>query len=149
MNAAHLHLATTHLPVLGFAFGVILLVWSCLRRSAELKRTALGVLVLAALLSLPAYLSGAPAMKFLPSASGFTQESIDQHAEVAQVALAGSLVVGTAALAGLVVYRAPKSFPGWFAAALVALGLVIAALMGWTANLGGRIHHPEIRVLQR
>jgi hypothetical protein len=107
-------------------------------------RSALGVLVLTGLLALPAYLTGEPAMKLLPSSSGFTQEGIDQHAEIAQVALGGGLVLGLVALAGLVAYRAPKQLPGWFTIMLILLGVFACGFMAWTANLGGKIHHPEI-----
>ena len=50
MNPAHLHLMLNHIPVLGTAFGLGLLAFALWRRSDELKKTALGVFVLVALM---------------------------------------------------------------------------------------------------
>jgi len=33
----------------------------------------------------------------------------------------------------------------WFATTSLAISLVVAGLMGWTANLGGQVRHTEIR----
>lgn len=48
MNAAHLHLALNHLPVIGSLFSALLLGWALLRSAYELKRAALGAVVLVA-----------------------------------------------------------------------------------------------------
>jgi len=53
-------------------------------------------------------------------------------------------VFGVAALATLVANRATRA-PRWLGPVALALSLVPAALMGWTANLGGQIRHSEIR----
>ena len=59
MTLSHLHLVLNHVPVIGsvIAFGLLLL--AVLRRSADLRRAALEIVVLVGLFSLPAYLSGA------------------------------------------------------------------------------------------
>ena len=61
MSPTHLHLLLNHVPVLGTAFGLGLLVFGMGRKSQELKKTALGVFVIVALLAVPAYLTGEPA----------------------------------------------------------------------------------------
>jgi hypothetical protein len=52
MTLTHLHLVLNHVPVLGTAFGLALLAFGIWRRSTELKKTALGVFVLTALMAL-------------------------------------------------------------------------------------------------
>ena len=145
MNSAHLHLVITHLPVLGSLFGLCLLVLALMQRNVQLERTSLWVFVAAAMAAVPTYLSGTPAsallMKRMP---GMSMDAGDQHAEVAVVALVAVSVLGLLALFGLVFYRQPKQPPGRFRFAAVIMALVTAALMGWTANLGGNIRHTEI-----
>jgi hypothetical protein len=146
MNAAHLHLITTHVPVYGTFLGFCLLLLALMKRSEELKRTSLLVFVCAAVLVVPTYLSGPAAAEQMKTVMpGMSLEPGEQHAEVAILALVGSLILGTASLTGLVSFRKRPALPGWFVTLAVVLGLLVSALMGWTANLGGRVRHTEIR----
>lgn len=146
MNSAHLHLITTHVPVLGSLFGLCLLLLGVLKHSEEFKRTSLQVFFVAALFVLPTYLSGRPAsemlLKLMP---GMSRDAGDQHAEVALLALVASLVLGTVSLAGLVLFRKGNRLPGWFVLLTTVLALLTSSMMGWTANLGGKVRHMEIR----
>jgi len=146
MNPAHLHLITTHVPVMGTFFGLCLLLFALLRKSEELKRTALLVFVVAALLTLPAHLSGPPASDLLrKSMPGLTMDAGDQHAEIAILALVGSLAVGAVSLAGLILFRKSRSLPAGFLVLVLLMAMLSCGLLTWTANFGGRIRHLEIR----
>jgi NO-binding membrane sensor protein with MHYT domain len=149
MNPAHLHLMTTHLPVLGTVFGVGLLLWALARRSTELKKTALGVFVVAAGLAIPAYWSGQPAAKELRNMPDFRQETVDRHLDIAQLGLAAVLVLGTAALASLIVFRKARPLPAWNLALLLLLSAIACGLLLWTADLGGQVRHTELRAQPR
>ena len=70
MNAIHVHLMLTHVPVLGTVFGLGLLLVALWRRSDEVKKVALGVFVLAALFAVPVYLTGEPAEDGVNPTSG-------------------------------------------------------------------------------
>lgn len=143
MNPIHLHLVTTHAPLWGMLFGAALLVWALARRSDELKRTGLGLVLLAALLVAPAFSSGEPAEKALGSAANLSRTVIDRHAEVAQLALGVSVLAGTAALGGLFAFRG-RTLPRWYVLGVAGLALMGGGLLGWTANLGGQIRHTEM-----
>lgn len=146
MNPVYLHLISGHVPVLGTCFGLCLLLVGMFRRSEELKRVALMVLVASALVALPAYLSGSPASGSLHRlVPGMATEPEEQHAEIAILALVGSLLLGVVSLAGLVFFRKGRSAPRGFLVLVVVLALLGSGLMAWTANLGARIRHPEIR----
>ncbi len=145
MNPAYLHLISTHLPVVGTYFGFCLLLFALARKSEELKRTSLLVFFLIGLVALPAYLSGQPAMAMLKRMMvAFPMDACDQHAEVAMIALTGSLVLGLASVAGLLLFRKGKPLPWAFLGLVFVIALVSCGLMAWTANLGARVHHPEI-----
>lgn len=119
--------------------------WALLRRSEELKTISLGVFVIVALLGIPAYLTGEPAEELVENLPGVSKASIEQHEEAAQAGFAGVLLVGAAALGGLIFFRHGKPVPNWFAVIVLVLSLVVFALMARTANLGGLIRHTEIR----
>ena len=105
----------------------------------------MGFLIVIALLAIPAYLTGEPAEELVENLPGVSKSSIEQHEEAAQVAFAGVLVVGVAALGGLVFSRRGKLVPNWLSVIVLVLSLIVFALMARTANLGGFIRHAEIR----
>ncbi len=145
MNFAHLHLIVNHVPVLGTAFGLGLLIFAQWKGLAEVKKAALGVFVIMALLAVPAYLTGEPAEGVVTSLPGVSKDLIEAHEEAATVAFAGVVVLGLGALTGLIVFRGPRLVPGWFGSLMLAASLVVSGLMAWTANLGGQVRHPEVR----
>jgi multisubunit Na+/H+ antiporter MnhB subunit len=146
MTAAHLHLLVAHLPVVGTLLGLGLFILALLRKSEEQRRTVLALLGVLGLLALPTYLSGPPAASQLKRAMpGLPPDLGDQHAEVAILALSGSLVTGAVALVGLLAFRKRPNLPGGFLAVVLALALIAALLLAWTANLGAKIRHTEIR----
>ena len=53
-------------------------------------------------------------------------------------------IFGALSLGTLAVFR-KNSVPRWVGAAGFVGTVVLSALMGWTANLGGQIRHTEIR----
>jgi len=63
MNITHVHLLLNHIPTIGTAIAIALLVLSLFRRSDELRRVTLEVVFVVALLTMPAYLSGVSAQR--------------------------------------------------------------------------------------
>lgn len=145
MNAAHLHLLSNHLPVLGTPFGLALLVYALGRKSEELKRVSLGVLALVTLLAMPGYFTGEPAVDIVRNLPGVSKAIMERHEEAAQIALTAQTVLGVGALAGLIAFRRRPAIPGWLTHSAVLAALVVSGLMAWTANLGGQVRHTEIR----
>jgi uncharacterized membrane protein len=145
MNSAHFHLMLNHVPVLGTAFGLALLAWALLRKNEELRRTSLGFLIIVALLAIPTYLTGQPAEELVENLPGVDKPAIEQHEEAAELAFVGILVVGAAALTGLIFFRRGKSVPNSFSVMILVLSLIVFVLMARTANLGGLIRHLETR----
>ncbi len=144
MNPAHVHLLLNHLPVVGALFGVLLLSVAVLKKSAELKKVSLGVFVVLALISIPAYLTGEPAADGVEHLPGVSKPLIERHEEAAEISFAVAGVAGVVALAGLFFFRRSSDTPRWFVAIAFVLSLVVSGWMAWTANLGGQIRHTEI-----
>jgi hypothetical protein len=146
MNAAHFHLFLTHVPVFGTLFGIFLLLFGGLRKNEELKRLGLWVLIVTGLLVLPTYLTGSPANRYVKDLMPtMPMETADQHEEIAILALVAVLFVGILSVAGVVIFQKGKIIPGWFISLMLAIALISTAALTWTANLGGKVRHTEIR----
>lgn len=144
MSPVHFHLMLNHLPVVGTVFAALLLGYALIVHSDPVKKIALGTFVLIALLAVPAYLTGEPAEEIAERLPGVTETAIEQHEEAAQIAFASSLVVGALAITGLAIFRT-KAVPRLFAVSVLALSVVAMAALAWTANLGGKVRHTELR----
>ena len=145
MTATHLHLLLNHLPVLGALFGMGLLFYGVLRKSEDLKRAALLVFVIVALLSIPVYLTGEPAEDGVKGLPGVSNVIVEKHEEAAVFTFGLLLVLGFTGLISLVIFRSGKLIPTWLNSGLLTLSLVVFGSSAWTANLGGQVRHTEIR----
>ncbi len=145
MNAAYLHLLTSHAPVCAVGFGLLLGVLGWCWRGPDFRRAALVLFLLAGLLSGPAYLSGAPARRALAARTDWDPRAADQHEEVAALALGTTLAL--AAAAGFALFRLsrPAPCPRGLGGLLLGLALLSGATLVWTSGLGGRVRHLEIR----
>ncbi len=144
MNLAHLHLVLNHVPVIGMLLALALMFAAAVRRSEELKRVSLALLVVFALIAIPVFFTGEPAEDVVEHLPGVSKAAISQHEGAAEIALAGMEVVGALALVGLLLYRRAPATPRWFFTVAVLLAIVVAGLMARTANLGGQIRHTEV-----
>ncbi|HEV3408757.1 MAG TPA: hypothetical protein VG095_00555 [Chthoniobacterales bacterium] len=145
MNAAHLHVILNHIPVIGVPIGFALLIYGLLRKSTEVLRAALLLLVAMGIVAIPTFLSGQAAEDIVEHLPGVGHDVIENHEGAATIAFAVTLALGTVALGALL----------WsFRSGTVGVPLVIVLLLfsggvsGWlarTANLGGQIRHTEFQ----
>jgi hypothetical protein len=138
VNLAHLHLLLNHVPTIGFAFGIGLLVASLLRDSDDLRRASHVVFFGVALVAIPAYLSGNAAHYVLQTEPELQQEVVTAHQNAAMLALIPMEIAGL--MGWLALWRRRQ----WHQPAVLALSIVAFALMARAANIGGQIRHPEI-----
>lgn len=144
MSAAHLHLALNHAPLFGVLFAVLGLAWAFFRQNDGVARASLALLVLAGLLVVPVYLTGEEAEDLVEARAGVSEAAIEAHEDAA---LGGAVAVGVVGLAALVVLVGFRSrdVPRAATATVLVVALAAAAWIGYVANLGGQISHPEIR----
>ena len=146
VNVAHLHLLLNHIPTVGAVVALGLLLVAYIRRDEPLKLVGLEVLFMIALLTLPAYMSGAAAFQDLRNQPGISEDAMRIHQDAA---LAGFTVVEFAGFIAWVALWQSRRRSGRPARGLVAastlLLIVSLGLMSRAATLGGDIRHPEIR----
>ncbi len=144
MGGAHLHLLVNHAPVLGSLFALALFAASYLWAPDVLRRTAFVVLIGTALAAAAADLSGDPAQDAVRGLPGVKRELIHEHEEMAEKAFIATGLVGVIALVLLVRSRRTP-VPASSGAIGLVCAIVVAAMMAYTALLGGRIRHTEVR----
>ncbi len=145
MNWPHIHLIINHFPVIGFLFGLLFVLYAMIRKSEELQKTSLGFLVLVALITAPVYFTGGAAGEIMKRLPDISKSLVEQHAEAASVALTGAMILGLIAAGGIFFFRRVSAIPRWFLVLTLILTIVVNSLIGYTANLGGQIRHPEAR----
>jgi hypothetical protein len=145
MTWAHVHLAVNHLPVILVPVAIAMLAVAWAKTSAELRKAGLAWLVVAGAAGGVAYLTGEPAEDVIEDLPTVSKAAIEEHEEAALLAAVATGAAGLIALGALVIGRGPAPAPGWILAMTFVVALVAAGLMVRTANLGGRISHPEIR----
>ena len=143
MSPTQVHLMLNHVPVLGTIFVLVALAAGLALRNGLLQRFALSVLVGVALLAIPVLLTGNAAEDRVEHLAGISQRSIEAHEDVARPATWALAALGALALFGLL-RSGRRELSRGFAAAMLALTLVMGGVMAWTAHLGGSIRHPEI-----
>lgn len=144
MTAAHLHLVLNHAPLFGVVFASLGLVWSLVGKNDGVARASLGLLVLAGILVVPVYLTGEEAEDVVEGRVGVSEASIEAHEEAALGAAIATGVVGLLGLVLLVGFR-NREIPRAATEFALVLALAAAGWIGYVANLGGQINHPEIR----
>ncbi|MGB3016624.1 MAG: hypothetical protein WBC65_02365, partial [Ignavibacteria bacterium] len=112
----------------------------------DVKKVAMLVLILTSVITIPVYVSGGNAEEMVEGAYEDVDESfIDSHEDFALYSFIAMDIVGAIAVLSMFLFRKPKELSKSFAILMFALILIVNGMMAYTANLGGKIHHPEIR----
>jgi uncharacterized membrane protein len=145
MNPAHLHIILNHIPVIGIPFSAALLAYGLLRKSEEVKKVSLMAFVVIAVLTIPTFLAGHAAEEMVEHLPGFSEQLIENHESAALTGLIATLILGALSLAILLLSRRVTSVVRALTIGLLIFSLAVGGWLAWTANLGGKIRHTEIR----
>ena len=144
MTFSHLHLILNHVPTVGSAVALGLLLLAFLRRNEHLKIAGLEVLFLIALLTLPVYITGVGAHRDLRGRPAVSDDAIREHQDVALAGFTVTEFAGFVAWVALFQYRRMGRASRGLVPAVMVLLVASLAIMGRAANLGGEIRHPEM-----
>lgn len=145
MNWAHVHLIINHIPVIGIGLLILLFIVAMVRKNKGLITVALAFIILISLATIPVYLTGEPAEEVVEDMPGISKELIEEHEEQAEIAFILVEVAGGLALITLIARRYSDKLGHRLVILTLLVLIVSGGLIGWTANLGGKIHHEEIR----
>jgi uncharacterized membrane protein len=154
MDLTHVHLLLNHVPTVGMVIALGLFLLSLFAKSDHIRQASLALFLGIALLTIPTYVTGnAAAEKICKLASatapcqdtGLSRAMIEAHEGAALPAMALMELLGAFAWLGLWQYRRASRVPGWNLSVILLLSVVSFSLMARAADMGGEIHHPEIR----
>ena len=148
MTVSHLHLLLNHIPTIGGAAAIVLLIVGFARKSNDLKRIALEATYVVALLTFPAYLSGVGAQQELIDNPNISQAFVDAHWDGAVFTFVLLQLAGALSWLGLWKYRRTGRWPMTIVTCIFVLSALSFAAAARTANLGGEIRHTEIAAAQ-
>ena len=146
MNVPHLHLLLNHIPTIGGAAALLLLVIAFVRKSDDLKRIALEATYVVALFTFPAYLSGVGAQQSLLEMPDISQLFVDAHWTAALWTFVFLQIAGGLSWLALWKWRRIGVWPTTMVAVVFVFSALSFASAARAASLGGEIRHPEIIV---
>jgi uncharacterized membrane protein len=145
MDAAHLHLLLTHFPIVGTIIGIGILAYGQLSKNDEIKKVALGTFILMAILTIPVFLTGEGAEETVEHMAGVSEQLIENHEELAEIAIWLMGFLGILSLVNL--FAIIKKFP--FAKSISLITLIVSlgtfGLFAKVGSTGGEIRHTEVR----
>lgn len=144
MNQTHLHLLITHLPIFGSILGGIVLAYGLWAKSDQTKLAAYILLIIASVGAGIAYATGEAAEETVERIAGVSEHLIEQHEEFAVFALISLIVLGVAALVGLLLTVRKSKWTGATAVAVLFISITSFGLVARTGYLGGQIRHTEV-----
>lgn len=143
MNFAHLHLVVNHISVVGIPLVLLFLSYGVIKNSLLLQNFSLAMLTFVSLCVLPAYFSGESAEEVVEHLPGVAESSINPHEEAAELSLILCLMTSAASVVALWFHKKVGMAQNQYRSHLSSsscLGILI-----YTANLGGKIRHSELR----
>ena len=147
MNPAHLHLLVNHLPIVGFAIGVLLLIATMiLRGDRGVFLASLLVIVMSGAGGLVAQFTGEPAEEIVEGLADVPESLVETHEDAGKIAtIIASITTVLGIVIGFVVFRREGNIPMIAVAILLVATAATSAAMAWTGSTGGKIRHTEIR----
>lgn len=144
MDQTHIHLLITHLPIFGSILGGLVLLHGIWTKSNQTVVAAYNLFIISAIGAGVAYLTGEAAEETVEHIQGVAKTAIDAHEDFAMVSLVSLIVLGVAALMGIVLTLRKSLLTRNFAIVTLLIALVSFGLIGRTGYLGGQIRHTEL-----
>jgi len=144
MNEAHFHLLVNHFPITGTMLGLLVFAFGLLLKNDTVIKTSLYVIAGAALLAIPALLSGEGAEELIEELPGISHDVIHEHEEKGELFVWFSGILAGLSLFGIWVVSKAQAYKKAILWLTFGFGLATAFLAAQVGNSGGLIRHPEI-----
>lgn len=144
MNAAHWHLVLNHIPVLATLFSIPILIWGMVANQPAIKKVALAGFIISALAVVAVVQSGEAAEDIAESVPGVIESTIHDHEEAAEITQWLTIILGAVSLFGFFMIGKMNKYSKQLIRILLVYSLVVGGMLVYTANLGGKIMHPEL-----
>ena len=147
MDATHFHLVFTHFPVIGILFGIAFLAVGIITKNSVQTKIALNYFCTNStlLLAIPVFLTGEGAEETVEQLAGVSENVIEEHEELAEIAIWVIEFLGVFSLLGLITTYKKVSLSKVVNIITLITALSAFGIIAKVSNLGGQIRHTEIR----
>jgi uncharacterized membrane protein len=115
------------------------------RGQEDVQKASLGLLTIAGFATVAVYLTGEPAEEVVEGLPGVSHDAIEAHEALGTYALVAGLLTAASSLGALIFAWARRRLVRSTVLLALVLALITTGIIGYTANLGGKISHPELR----
>jgi hypothetical protein len=139
------HLILNHVPIVGLALGLVFFVSGLKQPATAAVLAGLRVFVAMGIVVLPVVGSGLMSATALANATWLDASAVSRHQLAGIVTLVVLVTLGALSGAMLWVSRKTSTLPRWGRTTILVLALVGFGTCLWTAYVGGRLRHSELR----
>lgn len=144
LSGVHIHLLLNHVPILGSVFALVLMAFGYFLRNNTLSKASLWTLVVVAVISIPAFLTGEEAEHAIEDIAVVSNAVIHEHEEQAEIAFWALMCTSAIALGTLMASMKTNAVNRTLLMLNMVFLLLSFVLMARAGNSGGSIRHPEI-----
>lgn len=144
MNQVHIHLLLNHAPIMGNAFGAMLLFYGLFKKSKSVIEASMLAFIITALVTIPVFLTGEPAEEAIENIPGIVTSDVERHEENAEAAFWLMEALGIFSAITFVMKNRENKRADLFTKVALMFSLVVFGFMATVGNDGGKIRHPEI-----
>ena len=144
MDLTHLHLLTNHLPILGTAFGALVLFYGIITKSRHTKIAAYLVFIVAAIGGIITFSTGEAAEEAVEAIAGISETAMETHEDAAKFSIILIYIMGILSLIGAFITAKEYRFFRIFAIAALLVSVITLGSVATTGFLGGKIRHTEL-----
>ncbi len=145
MDVIHLHLILTHFPIVGTIIGIGIMAYGQFATNDNIKKVALIIFIIMAILTIPVFLTGEGAEETVEHITGVSEQLIEKHEELAEIAIWLMGLLGTLSIINFFAIIKKLSFVKTLSLITLMVSLVTFGLIAKVGNEGGKIRHSEIR----
>jgi len=149
MNGAHAHLMVNHVSLFAFLIGVVALLLSRRRKSADLRQLASGLFIVAGVFAVLGFESGEKAEDVLKAMGDAAwadfKPFVHQHEDAAEWARRSAILVSGLAVAMEWAARKKKAWLNRIQWAVILFAIHGCTVFAATSYFGGKVRHTEVR----
>jgi len=145
MDYTHIHLILTHFPIVGTLIATAILAYGIFAKEDSVKKAALVLLFVLALISIPVFVSGEKAEHSVEHLAGVSEHFIEEHEELAEKAIWLMAFLGALSLGSFITLLKNHKMANTLTILTFVMALITFGVFSKVGNLGGQIRHSEIR----
>ncbi len=144
MNGVHLHLVLNHFPIIGSIFALGFLLAGIIWKSNHILHGAYVLVIVSALFSVGAYVTGEDAEHAVEKIIGINHEALEEHEDSAEISMWALILTGALSLGTVAAFRKTGAYSKPLVVITLVALLISTVLMVHTGKEGGLIRHSEI-----